>query len=61
MYSVISLSQKYENKGFWCLSMGTGTKEDESSTGNVRADGFHHVMASSRLACILKPINCLFV
>jgi hypothetical protein len=34
--------------------MGMGTKEDESSTGHVWAAGFHHVMAYSSLACILK-------
>jgi len=26
-------------------SIGTGTKEDESSTGCIRAAGFHHVTA----------------
>jgi len=26
-------------------SMGTGTKEKESSTGQIRAASFHHVMA----------------
>jgi hypothetical protein len=34
--------------------MGTGTKEDESSTGSVLAAGFHHVTARSRLARVLK-------
>ena len=29
--------------------MGTGTKEDESSTGCVWAAGFHHAKARSRL------------
>jgi hypothetical protein len=42
-------------------SMGTGTKEDESSTGSVWAAGFHHVMTRSHLACILKLINNLFL
>jgi len=42
-------------------SMGTGTKEDESSTGQVWAAGFHHVMARSRLARIFKPMNRLFL
>jgi len=28
-------------------SVGTETKEDESSTGRVWAAGFHHVMARS--------------
>jgi hypothetical protein len=31
-------------------SVGTGTKEDESSNGHIWAAGFHHVMAHSRLA-----------
>ena len=31
-------------------SVGTGTKEDKSSTGHVWAAGFHHVTACSRLA-----------
>jgi len=30
-------------------SVGTETKEDESSTGRVWAAGFHHVTARSRL------------
>jgi hypothetical protein len=30
--------------------VGTGTKEDESSTGRVWDAGFHHVTARSRLA-----------
>jgi len=42
-------------------SMGMGTKEDESITGHVWAAGFHHVMASSRLACILQLMNRLFL
>ena len=41
-------------------SVGTGTKEDESSTGRVWATGFHHVTARSRLARVLKITNCLF-
>jgi hypothetical protein len=36
-----------------------GTKEDESSTWHVWAAGFHHVMAGSRLAHVLKITNCL--
>jgi len=42
-------------------SMGTGTKEDKSSTGHVWAAGFHHVMAHSRLAHVLKLMNRLFL
>ena len=42
-------------------SVGTGTKEDGSSTGHVWAAGFHHVTARSRLAGILKLMNCLFL
>jgi hypothetical protein len=38
-------------------SVGTGTKEDESSTGPVWAAGFHHVAASSRLARVFKLMN----
>jgi len=41
-------------------SMGTGTKEDESSTGRVWAAGFHHVTALSRLVCGFKLMNRLF-
>jgi len=40
-------------------SVGTGTKEDESSTGRVWAAGFHHVMVRSRLARVLKLMNRL--
>ena len=42
-------------------SVGTGTKEDESSTGRVWAAGFHHVTARSRLARVLQPMNRLFL
>jgi hypothetical protein len=42
-------------------SLSTGAKEDESSTGRVWAAGFHHVTARSRLARILKLLNCLFL
>jgi hypothetical protein len=38
-----------------------GTKEDESSTGHVWTAGFHHVTAGSRLACVLKHMNHLFL
>ena len=42
-------------------SVGTGTKEDESSTGRIWAAGFHHAMARSHLARILKLMNRLFL
>jgi hypothetical protein len=42
-------------------SVGTGTKEDESTTGSVWAAGFHHVTARSRLARVLKFIKHLFL
>jgi len=42
-------------------SVGTGTKEDESSTGRVWAAEFHHVTARSRLARVLKLVNRLFL
>jgi len=42
-------------------SVGTGTKEDESSTGRVWAAGFHHVTARSRLVRILKIMNRVFL
>jgi hypothetical protein len=41
--------------------VGTGTKEDESSTVHVWAAGFHHVTARSRLARVLKLMNLLFL
>jgi len=41
-------------------SVGTGTKEEESSTGRVWAAGFHHFTARSRLARALKLMNHLF-
>jgi hypothetical protein len=31
----LSLSRTYESKVFWHFNVGTGTKEDESSTGRV--------------------------
>jgi hypothetical protein len=42
-------------------SVGTRAKEDESSTGRIWAVGFHHVTARSRLAGVLKRMNCLFL
>ena len=42
-------------------SVGTGTKEDESSTVCVWAAGFHHITARSRLARVLKRMNRLFL
>jgi hypothetical protein len=42
-------------------NVGTGTKEDESSIGRIWAAGFHHFTVRSRLARVLKPINCLFL
>ena len=42
-------------------SMGTGKKEDESSTGCIWAGGFHHVMARSRLARVFKLMDHSFV
>ena len=42
-------------------SVGTGVKEDESSTGRVWAAGFHYVTARSRLARVLKLINRLYL
>ena len=40
-------------------SVGTGTKEGESSNGCFWAAGFHHVTARSCLAHALKLMNCL--
>jgi len=42
-------------------SVGMGTKEDKSSTAPVWAAGFHHVMAHSHLARVLKHMNRLFL
>jgi len=42
-------------------NVGTGTKEDESSTGCVWAAGFYHVTARSGLARVLKFMNRLFL
>jgi hypothetical protein len=50
----------YESKGVRC-SVGMATKEDESSTGRIWAAGFYHVTAHSRLACILKLMNHVFL
>jgi hypothetical protein len=61
IYSVLSLSRTYESKGFGRFSVGTGTKEVESSTGHVWAAGFHHVTARSRLAGVLKLMKLLFL
>jgi hypothetical protein len=38
-----------------------GEKEDASSTGRVWAAGFHHVMARSSVASVLKLMNYLFL
>jgi hypothetical protein len=37
-------------------SMGTGAKDDVSSTGHVWAAGFHHVTAHSRLVGVLNRL-----
>ena len=42
-------------------SVGTGTKEDESSTGRVWAAGYHHVTARCRFAGVLKLMNRFFL
>jgi len=42
-------------------SVVTGTKEDESSSGRIWDAGFHHVTARSRLARVMKLMNCVFV
>ena len=42
-------------------SVGTGTKENESSTGRIWAAGFHRVTARSRLAHVFKIMNRLFI
>jgi hypothetical protein len=40
-------------------SVGTGTKEDESNTGRVWADGFRYVTAHFRFPRVLNLINRL--
>jgi hypothetical protein len=42
-------------------SVGTGKKEDESSTGRVYAAVFHHVTARSCLAQVFKLMKSLFI
>jgi hypothetical protein len=42
-------------------SVSTGAKEDESRPGRVWAAGFHHFVARSRLARVLKLMNRLFL
>jgi hypothetical protein len=42
-------------------SVGTVTKEDESSNGPVWAAGFQDVKAHSHLARVLKLMNHLFL
>jgi hypothetical protein len=37
--------------------VSTGAEEDDSSLGRVRAAGFYHVTARSRLAGVLKLMN----
>jgi hypothetical protein len=41
--------------------VGPGAKEDELSTGQVWAAGFHHVKACFQLVHIMKLMNCLFL
>jgi hypothetical protein len=38
-----------------------GAKEDDSSAGHVWDFGFHHIMAHSHLAGVLKLMNQLFL
>jgi len=58
-----SNSENTRTKMVACLraSVGTGTTEDESSTGRVWAVGFHYVTACSRLARVFKLMNRLFL
>ena len=42
-------------------SVGTRTKEDDSSTGRVWAPGLHHVRVRSRLARVFELMNRLFL
>ena len=42
-------------------SVGTGTKEDASSTRRVWPAGFHHVTARSLLVRVIKLMNRLFL
>jgi hypothetical protein len=42
-------------------SVGTRTKEDESSTGRFSATGFHHITVRSRLEHVLKLMNSAFL
>jgi hypothetical protein len=55
--------RKLEAEGRQVLlgSVGTGTKEDESSTGRVWAAGFHRVTVRSCLARVFKHMNRLFI
>ena len=42
-------------------SVGKETEGDKCSTGRVWAAGFLHVRFRSRLARVLKLMNCLFL
>jgi hypothetical protein len=57
IYSVyflpLFLSRTFESKEFWRFSVGTGAKEDESSTWRVWAAWFYNVTACSRLSRVL--------
>jgi len=41
--------------------VGTGKKEDGSSTGRIWTAEFHHVTARYRLVRVLKHMNLLFI
>jgi len=43
------------------VSVGTGTKQDEPSSGCVWASGFHHVTARSHWVRVLKLMNHSFL
>jgi hypothetical protein len=43
------------------VSVSTGAEKDESSTERVWAAELHHVTVRSRLACVLKLVNRLFL
>jgi hypothetical protein len=43
------------------VSVITGAKKDESSTGYVWPAGFHHITARSRVVRVLKLMNPLFL
>jgi hypothetical protein len=63
MWQLMQTARMLEAKWMQDLrgSVSMRTKADESCTGRIWTAGFHHIMAQSHLARVLKLMNTLFL